>query len=188
MTVTLKDGLFTFGTQELVEIPSSSAGLVGGIASTNDAVQKAPLGVLHRYKGNVYRYVLFDNGTGVQQTAVAAAAAGVVHWEAIDPANGTFTVTSAYAAALGVNLIAGILLNAVTNGYYTWIQVGGVATAYVADSTAAGDVCIYKATDLYFDRLAADATITYKPFGVALSAKDTPSTGKAYVLLLGLIF
>lgn len=188
MTVTTKDGLFTFGTQELVEIPSPSAGLTGGIASTNDSAQKAPLGVLYRYKGNVYRYVLFDNGVGESQTAVAAAAGGVAHWAAIDPENGSFTATSAYAAAIGKNLIAGILLNAVTQGYYTWIQVGGIVTVFVADSTVAGDVMIYSATDLYFGRIAADATITARGFGVALEAKSAITTNKASCLLLGMIF
>ena len=188
MTVTLKDGLFTFGTQELVEIPSSSAGLTGGIASTNDSAQKAPLGVLYRYKGNVYRYVLFDNGVGESQTAVAAAAGGVAHWAALDPTNGTFTATSAYAAALGKNVAAGILLNAVTQGYYTWLQVGGVATVFVADSTVAGDVMIYSATDMYFGRIAADATITAGPDGVALEAKSATTANKAACLLMGMIF
>ncbi len=183
MTVTIKDGLFTFGTQELVEIPNDSAGLIGGIASTNDSVQKAPLGVLYRHKGNVYRYVKFDDGA-----AVAAVAGGVVHWLTIDPANGSFVVTSDESGSIGLNLIAGILLGVVTDQYYTWVQVGGVAMANVADSTVAGDVCISGTTDLAFDRLAADATITYKPFGVALEAKSNTTTGKAYTLLLGMIW
>jgi len=188
MTVTIKDGLSTFGTQELVEIPNDKAGLIGGIASTNDSVQKAPLGILYRYKGNVYRYVLFDDGVGESQTAVASAAGGVAHWAAIDPENGTWTATSAYAATLGKNLIAGIFGGVVTQGYYTWIQVGGVATVFVADSTVAGDVCIYGGTDLYFGRIAADASITAKPFGVALEAKSNTTANKAATLLMGMIF
>jgi hypothetical protein len=189
MTVTLKDGLFTFGTQELVEIPNDSAGLIGGIASTNDATQKAPLGVLFRYKGNVYRYVLMNTGAG----AVASAAGGVVHWYAIDPVNGKFTVTTDFTDSGGTsvgayNVIAGVALGVVTTGYYTWIQVAGMVMAYVADSTVAGDVCIAGSTDLYFDRIAADGTITYKPFGVALEAKSNTTSNKAYVLLLGMLW
>jgi hypothetical protein len=188
MTVTLKDGLFTFGTNEVVEVPPRlSASPYGDIENTNDAVQKAPLGILYRHKGNVYRYVLFDNGAGGQQTAVACQAGGVLHWEALDPANGIFTATSAYAAALGKSCIAGLALNVVTNGYYTWIQVGGVhLLAKVDTSNAAGDVMIYSATDLTFGRCAADAAVTAIPYGVAL-AVDAPS-GYGPVLLMNLIW
>lgn len=188
MTVTLKDGLFTFGTNEVVEVPPDLvASPYGSIANTNDATQKAPLGVLYRHKGNVYRYVKFDNGTTAQQTAVAAAAGGVLHWYQIDPANGLFTATSAYAAAPGKNMIAGICLCVVTHGYYTWIQVGGVhLLVMVNTSNAAGDVMIYSATDLTFGRCAADASITGMPYGVAL-AVDSPS-GFGPVLLMNMIF
>ena len=193
MTVTLKDGLFTFGTQEIVEVPNESiAGVVtgvGGIANTNDATQKAPIGIMYRHKGNVYRYVLFNSGAG----AVASAAGGVAHWYSLDPANGKFTVTSDQTDAGGtsaasLNTVAGIFGCSVTTGYYTWIQVGGVAMAYVADSTVAGDVCIGGGTDLYFGRIAADGSIIYEPFGVALEAKSHTTANKAYVLLMGLMF
>ena len=184
MTVTLKDGLFTFGSQEVVEVPNTSAGLVGDIASTNDAVQKAPLGILYRHKGNVYRYVQFDNGTD----DVAAAAGGVAHWKSLDPANGLFIVTSSYATIVGKNLIGGILLGVVTDQYYTWIQVGGVAMCYVANSTVAGDLCIYGSTNLYFARAAADAAVVGLPFGVAMEAKSNTTSNKAYVLLLNMIW
>ena len=187
MTVTIKDGLFTFGTQEIVEIPNDSAGLVGGIASTNDAVQKAPLGCLYRYKGNVYRYVLFDSGTG----AVASAAYGVAVWKSLDPANGTFTATSAVASKIGKNIVAGIFGGSVTTGYYTWLQVGGVAMCTVADSTAVGDMMVYPSTDLTFDRLAAgtfNTTVTKIVFGIALESKAATTAGSAYVLLMGLIW
>jgi len=176
-----------------VEVPNDNiAGVVtgvGGIANTNDATQKAPLGMLYRHKGNVYRYVLFNNGSG----DVASAVGGVAHWYSLDPANGAFTVTSDQtdaggAAAAKHNLIAGIFGCAVTDGYYTWIQVGGVVDAYVADNTVAGDVCISGATDLYFGRIAADGSLTYEPFAVALEAKGADVTNQASVLLMGLMF
>ena len=181
MTVTLKDGLFTFGSQEIVEVPPKLT--VGGdIENTNDSTQKAPLGILYRHKGAVYRYVKFDNG----RSDVAAVAGGVLHWEALDPANGIFTATSEYADGLGKSCLAGIILCVVTNGYYTWIQVGGKVNAKVAASTAVGDVMIYSATDLTFGRCAADANITGLPYGVALDGID--QYNKANVLLLNMIF
>lgn len=188
MTVTLKDGLFTFGTNEVVQIPPDLvASPYGSIANTNDAEQKAPLGVLYRHKGNVYRYVKFENGVSGQQTAVAAAAGGVLHWYDLDPPNGKFTATSCYAAVIGKNLVAGICLCVVTQGYYTWIQVGGVhLLVMVSSSNAAGDVMIYGSTDLTFGRCAADANVTGMPFGVAL-AVDSP-TGFGPVLLMNMIW
>jgi hypothetical protein len=190
MTVTLKDGLFTFGSQEIVEVPPTmniSGAYPGDIATTNDATQKAPLGTLYRHKGNVYRYVLFENGANGQQTAVAAVAGGVVHWYSLDPANGLFTVTSAYAAAKGKNLLAGVLLGVVTQGYYTWIQVGGVALlAGVDASTAAGEIMIYSSTNQRFGRCAVDAALVGLPFGVAL-AVDAP-TNFGPVLLHNMIW
>lgn len=183
MTVTIKDGLHTFGTQELVEIPNDLINSAGGITTTNDSIQKAPLGILFRYKGNVYRYVLH-----YASSTVASAKGGVAHWKSIDPANGTFTVTADQSDGIGLNLIAGIFGGVVTAGYYTWIQVGGVVSSYVADNTVAGDVCISGSTDLYFARLAADASITYKPYGVALETKSATVTNQALVLLLGMIW
>lgn len=189
MTVTLKDGLFTFGSNQISEVPPSLPVTASGdIESTNDATQKAPLGVLYRHKGNVYRYVKFDDGTGVAQvTAVACIAGGVMMWEALDPPNGIFTVTSAAGARLGKNCIAGIALRVITNGYYSWIQVGGVhLLVSVNTSNAAGDVMIYSDTDQTFGRCAADAAVTGMPFGVAL-AVDSPA-GYGPVLLLNLIW
>lgn len=180
MTVTIKDGLYTFGTNQIVEVPPDLS--VGGdIENTNDASQKAPLGILYRHKGAIYRYVKFDDGA-----AVAAAAGGVAHWDVLDPDDGKFTVTSDYSDGVGKNAIAGVFLNAVTDQYYTWIQVGGVVDAFVAALTAIGDVMIYNATDLYFDRCAADAAVTGMPFGVAM--EEVGQDNKALVLLLNLIW
>jgi len=189
MAVTLKDGLFTFGSNQISEVPPSlPVAASGDIEATNDAAQKAPLGVLYRHKGNVYRYVKFDNGSTDQQTAVACAAGGVLHWYLLDPPNGVFTATSAYAAAPGKNAVAGVALNVTTHGYYTWIQVGGRVMAYVVANTAVGDVMVYSSTDLNFGRCAADAAVTGIPFGVAMEARGTTTANKAYVLLLNLIW
>jgi hypothetical protein len=178
MTIQLKDGLFTFGSNEIVEVPPDLS-VGGGIANTNDAVQKAPLGTLLRFKGQVYRYVKVD------AVSVAAAANGVVYWHELDLSDeGKFEVCTAYALRMGAtngwNLIAGILGCAVTHGHYTWIQVGGVADCLVDRATDVGDLMIYSTTDLTFGRDAADANSTAIPFGVAL---EEDLAGVAAVLL-----
>jgi hypothetical protein len=189
MTVTIKDGLHTFGSNQIVEVPPVlPVAASGDIASTNHSTQKAPLGILYRHKGNVYRYVSFNNGPD----DMPAAAGGVCHWRDLDPVNGKFTVTSDYTDAggsglQGKNLVAGILLNVVTDLYYTWIQVGGVhKLVKVNTSTVAGDVMIYDTSTLTFGRCAVDAAVTGLPFGVALDV-DSPS-GFAPVLLLNMIW
>ena len=173
------DQLTAFGNAQVVEIPPDLiASPFGGIANTNDATAKNPLGTLYRYKGNLYRYVKFDNGSG----NVAAVAYGVVHWKTLDPTGGTFTVTSDQTDALaGINSVAGVLgTTVVTDLYFTWIQVSGLVTALVAGSTAIGDIMIGYATDLTFNRTAADAEILSVLFGVAVTAI---SSGKSSVLL-----
>jgi hypothetical protein len=174
----MSEGLFTFGTLETVEIPSAGPG------AANDAVAKAPLGVLTRYKGNLYRYVKFDDGVG----NIAAAVGAVVYWKALDPTNSllpVFTVTTDISDAIGsgVNLVAGVLGAVVTDQYYTWIQISGVVTALTAASTAAGDGVTY-GTDSTFGRMASGSYIN-QGFGTALTARNT-TAGTNSVLLQNL--
>jgi hypothetical protein len=173
------DSLSAFGNAQVVEIPPDlSASPYGGIKNTNDAVAKNPLGTLYRYKGNLYRYVKFDNGSD----NVAAVAYGVVHWKSLDPTAGIFIVTSDYSSGLAtINCVAGILgTTVVTDLYYTWIQVGGVASALVAAGSAIGDVQIGASSDTVFGHIDADATITSVPFGVGLTGI---SSSRANIIL-----
>lgn len=166
------DGLFTFGNLETVEIPQA------GPQAANDATAKCPIGVLLRYKGNLYRYVKFDNGA-----AVAAVVGGVAYWKTLTPTTGVFTVTSDETDSVaGINGVAGVLGCVVTDLYYTWIQVGGIVSAKVAASTVAGDKMIGNATDLTFNRIAVGGAVTDVVFGVAHGALNT-TTGLATVLL-----
>ena len=168
----MTDGLFTFGNLETVEIPYA------GPQAANNPTALAPIGVLLRYKGNLYRYVKFDNGT-----AVAAAVGGVVYWKTLTPATGVFTVTSDESDGVAsVNGVAGVLGNVVTDGYYTWIQVGGIVSAMCAAGTVAGDKLTGSATDLTFARIAVAGAVTDVVFGVAHGALNT-TTGLATVLL-----
>ena len=173
MTTYKPDGLFAFGNSETVEVPFNN----GRPDTANDSTQKAPLGTLYRFKGNLFRYVLFNSGTD----AVAAAQYGVAHWllAGLDPSVGLFTVTSDYSSGLaGVNGVAGILGGIITTGNYTWIQVGGLSTVKCAVSFVAGDVAIGGSSDLTFNRLAADASITSLGYGTATASRDGSGNDK----------
>ncbi len=175
MTVYAKDGLYAFGSLETVEVPSGGPGLA------NDAVAKAPVGILYRHQGAIYRYVKFTS------PLVAAVAGGVTYWlvAGLDPANGIFIATSdiSTAIAAGINLVAGVLGCVVTDGNYTWIQVGGVVTALTAASTAAGDMVSY-GTDSTFGRMVPGSQVNVN-YGVALDARNT-TNGTNTVLLQNL--
>jgi len=174
----MADGLFTFGTLETVEIPYAGPGYA------NDATAKAPLGVLYRHEGNVYRYVQFDNGTD----AVAAAVSKVAYWKTLAPASGSFVVTCDVSSAIvsGVNLVAGVLGCTVTDLYYTWIQVGGVVDAVCAASVVAGDKLTYGA-DGAFARNAAGTDLPDAVYAIALETVDI-TTYIGSVLLQNLIW
>jgi hypothetical protein len=112
-----------------------------GIEHQNDSSAKNPVGCIHRFNGNVYRYVKFDNGDGNVSTVAGAPA----YWYDLAPANAAatqpvFTVTSDYSYGKGANAVAGAFLHAAqTDGCYIWIQVAGVVvSAPVDSSTVAG--------------------------------------------------
>jgi hypothetical protein len=160
-----------YGPNRVVELPVN-----GGAPDTaNDATAKNVLGTVITYNGNKYMYVQFNNGSG----NVAAVEHGVVHWKSLDPDSGTFVVTSDYTDALGgVNAVAGITGCVVTDLYYTWIQIAGVATALVHSSTVAGSKCIGSSTDNTFGYIAIGGALTDVLFGVALNAYDTATTAE----------
>lgn len=177
------DGLFLFGTNQTAEVPSTPG-------NANDATPKAPLGGLYRENGKVWRYVQFDNGSD----NVAATAYGVVHWKTLAPASGSFVVTSDYSSAIGKNLVAGVIQSVVTDQYYTWIQVGGIATAKVLFTTLTGDPvaaavagckCYYSSTDLKFNMIEPATSPAAVVFGV-LTAAGNYTAGTASVLLQNL--
>jgi len=183
----LNDGGHNFQCALTVELKNPNLGTGGDIENTNDATAKAPLGALFRYKGNIYRYVQFDNGTD----NIAAAQYGVVHWKersntypvSNDRPQGAYIVTSDYSSGLGANMVAGIIGMAVTDQYYTWIQVGGVATAFVAAGNAIGDMQISGNTDLYFAHVDVGGAWAGNVVGVALTAV---SSNKSSILLRNL--
>jgi hypothetical protein len=187
MTVTTPDGLFQFGSNQTAEVPSTPG-------TANDATPKAPLGALYRANGKVWRYVRLD-----ADEDVATAEGGVAHWHDLAPADGTFTVTSDVSDALGYNLVAGIFGCVVTAGYYTWIQVGGIAdkvlldvTALTGDAVAAfnakGVKCSYSTTDLRLKCASAATAGTPRAviYGVVTSATNYTTSAYGAVLLMNL--
>ncbi len=138
-------------------------------ATVNDENPTGLLGDQLVWKGNRYRYVKFDNGTG----NVAAVAGGAVHWFALDPAAATplWTVTSDQTDALmTVNGVAGILGNIMTDQFHGWIQIGGRVNAQVAAGVAIGDLLVGGTTDLTLEEQNATYVAHEKVIGTAITA------------------
>lgn len=136
------------------------------ITARNDEFPQFDLGGFYYnpQTGKTYRYVKFDNGS-----AVASAANGVATWKDAS----AFTVTSDLSDGLGQNFPAGIFQGVVTDLYYTFIQVGGVATVTTdgGDDIAAGDAVIVDASvDLACDSVAAATAPTHRVIGFAVAA------------------
>jgi len=126
------------------------------------------LGAIVRFDGNLFRYVLHDEGAG----AVAVTVGGVAYFSVLDPETGVYTVSSDQSDSIGgVNAVAGIYGNVVTNGNFCYLQVGGVALVNTAASTVAGDKVIGAVTDLIFGRSAAGAAPIDNVYGSVISAR-----------------
>jgi hypothetical protein len=117
------------------------------------------LGTIHRnHDGKVYKFVKYDTGAG----AVAAVAAQVAYYYLASGYN-AHIVTSDLSDS--VNLGAGVLLSAPTDGQYCWIQIRGPATLALA-LTAGADgnaLTAVGATDGTLDVSAAvtDAVVAF---------------------------
>lgn len=132
------------------------------------SISPGVLGAIVRFEGNLYRYVLHDQGSG----AVAVTVGGVAYFSALDPETSLYTVTSDQTDSIGgINAVAGIYGVVVDNGNFCYVQVGGVVTANTAASTVAGDKCIGSTTDLTFGRIAAGVAPTDNVYGTAISAR-----------------
>lgn len=174
-----KDGLWIQGGQGLMENVSEDTpyvpGQVGKVLSVKTTDGKVP-----RFYQYVKRYTTETN---------AAAAGAVAYWQDIDD----FVVTADVATALGGTtnpVVAGVWLGtSPAAGKYGFIQVGGLATVNVTDTTKVGDhlfaqTATYNqlsavngiATDTLTN--AANLFINAPRVAIALSAVDT-STNSA---------
>ena len=106
------------------------AALLSGVDLTaNDSSPKFTLGTRYETNdGKVYAYYKFDNGAG----NVAAVAGNFAYVLAVSGASAgeTTTVTMDLTDTAGVG--AGVLQTVLTDGYYGWFQVGGIATLTTA--------------------------------------------------------
>lgn len=138
---------------------------VPGVA--NDATDLCEVGTKYTVGAKDYRYVQVED--------MALAANDVVSLS--DTTGNEVTQDRAGGSSISHDF-AGVAVNTVTDAYYTYVQVGGVATCRVLQNTAvaAGDRVMLHATD---DGGVATYTATSssidRTFGVALSA-DTATT------------
>jgi hypothetical protein len=163
--------------------------------TVDDAVAagpRMPLGAKITWKGNVYRYVKFDNGTG----NVAAVKGGPAYWKTLTPTATTpvWTVTSdASDGAYLAQGVAGIFVNVPTDLNFCFIQVAGVASIYAGATNAAG--AMYFGTSvgdnaLIYVAYGATGPLQTLPYGAPLIAIQTGATagdgtGLATALLSG---
>ena len=150
--------------------------------TVNDASAQGEVGRLILHNGNLYRYVLFNNGAG----NVASAAGGVAYWFALNPGAATplWTVTSDQTdSIMGINGVAGVFGGVVTDGNHCFVQVGGRVNAQVVSTIAIGDLLVGQTTDLIFEEQNATYVANEAVFGVAITAH---SGGFANVKLLNL--
>ena len=167
----MTDGLFTFGTLETVEIPAL------GPEYAVDTKALAPVGVLYRHKGNVYRYVLYKDPAYPANPSDYCLLGEPVYWLRLDPPNGIFEVCSDPAVGLAdINGLAGIGCspsNDVVDGIHYWIKVGGVAQVNFIGPSAPdpGDKMIGCLTPWSADHINIGGPDTDNIFGVVQGAE-----------------
>lgn len=180
----MTDGLFTFGKLETVEIPSL------GPQYAADPIALAPLGVLYRHKGNVYRYVQYYD-TSQFQTDYAGNGEPV-YWLILDPPAGQFIVCSDPDDSIGeLNGLAGISqepFSKVTHLKYFWAQVCGVGFVYFnTPYPTAGDKMIGGSGAYECEHINLGAINTDNIFGIVLDDVDI-TTDRNPVLLQNLMW
>lgn len=139
-----------------------------GFTGANDATDLNQVGTIMDGQDKQYRYVQVEDA--------ALAANDVVTYS--DATGDEVTQDRAGGSSLG-NTFAGVALNTVTDGYYTWVQVKGLATCKVGAgvAVAAGDrVCVAAGTDGAVE--TATTTTEARAFGMAVAA-DTATTSAA---------
>jgi len=142
-----------------------------GFTEANDATDLNQVGTIMEdaSNGKAYRYVQVEDG--------ALAANDVVEY-----ANATGTEVSKDVSGGSVvgRQFAGVAVNTLTDGYYGWVQVKGLATCKVAANTAvlAGARVVTGSADGVVSTQAATTGSEDYSFGMAL-ANDTATTSAA---------
>ncbi len=133
------------------------------------------VGCLRLENGKLYRWVKFHSGTSATVASVENGAIGFLATDTSLTTVCTDTTDCIAGLAGGVTLAAGI-----TDGYYIWVQIGGLTGALAVDVTgttpAVGDAVSLSATDKAFKN---DPPITDLKAGVLLDV-----TGSANLVFL----
>lgn len=144
-------------------------------SATNDEADFKLGTVYQHFNGSVYKYVLYDEGTGALDLV-----SGDVVYYVDDTGYGANTVTADVSDATGAEIGAGVAQATVTaDATYMWVQIKGPATLAVALGGSAGDgdpLTAVGAADKALTKAAeADTAATYKAvvgFAVDASAKE----------------
>lgn len=125
--------------------------------------------------GKIYKYVLYNDGTGNLDLA-----SGDVVYYVDDTGYGASTVTADVSDATGQELGAGVVGATVTaDASYFWVQIKGAATVNQTIGGSAGDgdplTCVGAADKALTKAAESDTAAVYKPvvaFAVDASAKE----------------
>lgn len=154
-------------------------GQYGTVATFNEETlpATAQLGQTLELNNKVYRLIKFNNGAG----NIASAAGSSAHWMT----RADFVVTSDRSSGeFAGNGIAGGFLGVLTDGYYGFIQIGGLQTLKSnGTANAAGDLlCGDQAHDTD-GTLEIMAAVTALPVAVCQAGDGGTTTNAAYWLL-----
>ena len=150
---------------------------VGSLTATNDSAAKGTLGHIVEFGGKPYRYVQVED--------MALAATDVV--ELADTTGYEVTKDRAGGSSKGRYTVAGVATTTATDAYFTYVQIGGVASVKVPAgvAVASGDRLVPHATSDGGVAVATTATF-HQTFAVALGA-DTATTSAAGTVVAKLI-
>lgn len=152
-------------------------GQTGTVDGYNESSLPYPgqLGQVFEKDVKFYRLAKFDNGTG----NVASVAGGAAHWKA----RADYTVTSDQTdAESSLNGVAGAFLGVVTDGYYCFVQMGGVQ-ALVTDTTcAAGSALIATTTDLTMVATTTNTKGNQLIYAISTGTNTTTSCNAYWVI------
>lgn len=152
-------------------------GAVGTIAGFNEAALPfaGQLGMVIELGSKVYRLVKFNNGTG----DVASIAGNAAHWHT----RADFVVTMDKGSGeFASNGIAGGFLGVVTDGYYCFIQIGGLQTLKTDGNADVGEI-LCGDTDDTDGVLIPVAAATSLPVAICQTADSSGTTAPCYWIL-----
>ncbi len=134
------------------------------------------IGVLRWQAGKKYKWVLFHSGTSATVASVVNGAIGFLATDTSLTTVCTDTTDCFASLAAGVTLVAGI-----TDGYYCWIQIGGISGALAADVGSAGTAAVGEGVCLgTTDKAFLERATATQP----LSGYITDVTGSANLVYL----